>query len=155
MFFEPGFLATRAPMYMDIVTLYFALFPFLLGASIFLAIRGKINMHYLSQMTILAVTLIMIIIFEIGVRMSGGFREYVQLSSVSYDFLLLFLAVHIFIAIMAVGGWIYLVITSYRTYLEFGKEAMTKHPKMGRWIFAALTLTSIMGCSMYGFLFMM
>lgn len=155
MFFEPGFLGTRAAFYMDIVTLYFAILPFLLALSIRQAVIGNIVFHYRSQMAILGLTVVMVILFEVGVRIEGGFVEYVKMSPVSYDFLLLFLVVHIFIALMAVGGWIYLIASSYRTYLQGGKEAMGKHRKMGKWIFAALTLTSVMGGSIYLFLFLM
>jgi putative membrane protein len=153
MFFEPGFLGTKALMYMDIVTIYFALLPFLLGFSIYQAIRGNIKLHYQSQFIILAATLIMVIIFEIGVRVTGGFVEYAKESPISYDFLLMFLVVHIFIAIMAVGGWIYLIISSYKSYRDGTLENSAKHRKMGRWIYGALTVTSIMGCSIYLFLF--
>jgi putative membrane protein len=154
MFFEPGFLGTRAAFYMDVVTLYFAILPFLLGFSIRQAIIGNISLHYRSQMVILALTMVMVVIFELGVRISGGFVEYVKMSSVSYDFLLIFLAVHILIALFAVGGWIYLIVTSYKTYMREGREAMGKHRRMGKWIFGALTITSIMGCSIYLFLFL-
>lgn len=153
MFFEPGFLGTRALMYMDIVTLYFAILPFLLAFSIYQAIRGNIKLHYQSQFIILAITIVMVLIFEIGVRLTGGFVEYAKQSPLSYDFLLLFLVVHIFIALMAVGGWIYLIISTYKSYQNGILEHSEKHRKMGRWIFSALTLTSIMGCSIYLFLF--
>ncbi|MCX6074202.1 MAG: DUF420 domain-containing protein [Campylobacterales bacterium] len=155
MFFEPGFLGTRAAFYMDVVTLYFAILPFLLAFSIRQAVVGNITLHYRSQIGILGLTLLMVILFEVGVRVEGGFIEYVKMSSVSYDFVLLFLAVHIFIALMAVGGWIFLIASSYRTYLADGIKGMGKHRRMGKWIFAALTLTSVMGCSIYGFLFIM
>jgi len=153
MFFEPGFLGTRALMYMDVVTLYFAILPFLLTFSIYQAIRGNIKLHYQSQFIILAVTIVMVLIFEIGVRLTGGFVEYAKQSPLSYDFLLLFLVVHIFIALMAVGGWIYLIISTYKSYQNGILEHSVKHRKMGRWIFSALTVTSIMGCSIYLFLF--
>lgn len=153
MFFEPGFLGTKALMYMDIVTLYFAVLPFLLAFSIYQAVRGNIRFHYQSQFLILAVTIIMVLIFEIGVRFTGGFAEYSKQSPISYDFLLLFLIVHILIALMAVGGWIYLIISSYKSYQNNILENSSKHRKIGKWIFAALTLTSIMGCLIYLFLF--
>lgn len=153
MFFEPGFLGTKALMYMDIVTLYFAVLPFLLAFSVYQAIRGNIKFHYQSQFVILAVTIIMVLIFEIGVRLTGGFAEYAEQSTISYDFLLLFLVIHILIALMAVGGWIYLIISSYKSYQNNVLENSSKHRKMGKWIFAALTLTSIMGCLIYLFLF--
>lgn len=153
MLFDPGFLGTKALLYMDVVTLYFATLPFLLMFSIYQAIRKNYTLHYKSQMLILAVTVVMVLIFETGVRLSGGFAEYAPRSPFSYDFLLIFLVVHIFIALMAVGGWVYLMIASYRSYRDGTLENSQKHKKMGRWIFAALTLTSIMGCSIYVFLF--
>lgn len=153
MFFEPGFLSTKAPFYMDMVTLFFACLPFFLALSIYQAVKGRYTLHYKSQIAILIATVIMVLIFEIGVRITGGFVEYVKLSSISYDFLLLFLVIHIFIALMAVGGWIYLIITSYRSYKQTGQAGIQKHKYIGKWIFGALTLTSIMGCSIYLFLF--
>jgi putative membrane protein len=153
MFFEPGFLGTRALMYMDIVTLYFTILPFLLGFSIYQAIRNNIKLHYQSQFFILAITIVMVLIFEIGVRLTGGFVEYAKESTLSYDFLLLFLVIHILIALLAVGGWIYLIIASYKSYQNGTLENSTKHRKIGKWIFGALTLTSLMGCSIYLFLF--
>jgi putative membrane protein len=153
MFLEPGFLGTRAAFFMDLVTLYFAILPFLLGFSIRQAVIGNINLHFRSQIVILLLTMAMVIVFEVGVRISGGFIEYVKLSTVSYDFFLIYMAVHIFVALMSVGGWIYLMITSYKTYAKYGRDGMKQHRRMGKWIFAALTLTSLMGCSIYLFLF--
>lgn len=154
MLFEPGFLGTKALVYMDIVTLYFAILPFLLLISIFLAIKGKFELHYRSQIVILGITIIMVLLFETGVRISGGFVKYAPQSFMPYDFLLVFLVVHIFIALMAVGGWIYLIVSSYRAYRDGTLSKGGKHAKIGRWIFGALTLTSIMGCSIYAFLFL-
>lgn len=153
--FELGFLGTRAAFYMDLVTIYFAVLPFLLAFSIRQAVIGNISLHYKSQISILVLTVVMVLIFETGVRISGGFVEYVKMSPISYDFLLIFLTVHILVALLAVAGWIYLIITSYKTYQREGREGMGKHRKMGKWIFAALTLTSIMGCSIYVFLFLL
>lgn len=153
--FEAGFFGTSAPLYMDIVTLFFALLPIFLGFSIYQAAKGNIQGHYRSQIAILAVTLVMVVIFEIGVRISGGFAEYVKMSSVPYDFLLIFLVVHIVIALLSVAGWMYLLASSYKLYQKEGRSGMGKHKKMGKWIFAALTLTSAMGCCVYLFLFVL
>lgn len=155
MFLEPGFLGTRAAFFMDMVTLYFALLPFLLGLSIRQAVIGNITLHFRSQILILLLTLVMVIIFELGVRISGGFMEYVKFSSISYDFFLIYMAVHIFVAMMSVAGWIYLIITSYKTYTKYGIDGMKRHRRIGKWIFASLTLTSLMGCSIYLFLFVL
>lgn len=153
MFFKSGFLGTKALMYMDIVTIYFALLPFLLAFSIYQAIRGNSTLHYQSQFLLLVVTIMMVLIFEIGVRMTGGFVEYAKQSPMSYDFLLIFLVIHILIALFALGGWIYLLISTYKSYQNGVLENKEKHRKIGKWIFTALTATSLIGCSIYLFLF--
>lgn len=152
--FEIGFLGTKAPLYMDVVTLYFALLPFLLVGAILLAVKGHFKRHMQAQIAVLIVTLVMVVVFEIGVRVSGGFLEYAKESSYSFDFLLTFLIVHVLIAIAAVIGWIYLVVSTYKAYKVDDKVAMKRHKKMGRAIFLALTITSIMGLMFYKFLFL-
>ncbi len=157
MFAEPGFFGTKAALYMDIVTLFFALLPLLLAFSIRFAVKGDYERHFKSQVAVLALTLVMVVVFEVGVRISGGFTEFLKHSSINKYFFFAFLIVHILIALAAVAGWIYLVIASWITYKREGAQAVyfQKHRIIGKWIFAALTLTSIMGCMIYLFLFIM
>jgi putative membrane protein len=152
MFFSKGFLGTNAPFYMDIATIYFAILPFLLAFSIFFAVKKQYKKHFISQFIILCLTLYIIVLFEIGLRISGGFMEYSKYSNISFDFMLVFLVIHIFIAIAAIGGWIFLFISSYKQYKRNELDGK-KHKKMGKGIFAAITVTSIMGICMYLFLF--
>ena len=152
MFFFFFFLGTSAPLYMDIATIYFAILPFLLAFSIFYAVKKEYKKHFISQAIILSFTLYIVILFEIGLRISGGFMEYSKYSNVSFDFMLIFLVIHIFIAIAAIAGWIFLFISSFKQYKRNELNGM-KHKKIGKGIFAALTLTSIMGTCMYLFLF--
>jgi len=155
MFLEPGFLGTKALMYMDVITLYFALLPFFLAFSIRYAVKKEYKKHYYSQIVIFIVSLIMIILFEIGVRFSGGFIEFSKESSVSFAFLSSFLGVHIFIALLSVILWIIVLYTSLREYKAGGDMAVfaTRHKRKARVLFAGLTVTSIMGVMIYIFLF--
>lgn len=157
MFSINGFLGTKALLFMDIVTIYFALLPFLLAYSIYFAVKEEHKKHLISQGLILGFTLIIVLIFEIGVRLTGGFLEYVKDSSISYDFLFIFLMVHIIIAIGSVAGWLYLFISAYKEYkqTEFQNFSNTNHKKIGKAIFAALTISSIMGVCIYIFLFVL
>lgn len=152
MLFSNGFLGTTAPFYLDLATVYFAILPFLLAFSIFFAVKKEYKKHFISQAVILGVTLLIVVIFEIGIRISGGFIEYSKYSNISYDFMLVFLIIHIIIAIAAVGGWIFLFISSYKQYKT--KTLNTKqHKKIGKAIFIALSISSIMGVFIYLFLF--
>lgn len=155
MFLEAGFLGTKAPFYIDIITIYFAFLPFLLAYSIYFAVKKELKKHFISQTIILAITLIIVVIFEIGIRISGGFLEYSQDSSLSYNFMLIFLIIHIIIAIGSVAGWLYLFISSYKSYKKSGFKQIvgSKHKKIGKAIFLSLSISSIMGVCMYFFLF--
>lgn len=156
MFTQLGFLGTKALLYMDIVTLYFALLPFLLFFSIRLAIQKKYKKHFIAQSMILSITVVMVLIFEIGVRLTGGFTQYVKSSSISYDFLVIFLILHIIVAICSLAGWFYQVIRSYKSYKATATITdVPNHKKVGKILFLALTLNSIMGVSIYFFLFVM
>jgi putative membrane protein len=154
MLFSKGFLGTASPFYLDLATVYFAILPFLLAFSIFYAVKKEYKKHFISQAVILGVTLIIVVIFEIGIRISGGFIEYSKYSNISYDFMLVFLIIHILIAIAAVGGWLFLFISSYKQYKRNELDGK-KHKKMGKAIFIALTISSIMGVCIYLFLFVL
>ena len=152
MVFEKGFLGTTAPFYLDLTTVYFATLPFLLAISIYFAIQKEFEKHFFSQAIILGITLIIVVIFEICIRVSGGFLEYSKYSNISFDFMLVFLTIHILIAIAAVGGWLFLFISSYKDYKNNSFDGK-KHKKIGKAIFLALTISSIMGVFIYLFLF--
>jgi putative membrane protein len=152
MIFSEGFLGTTAPFYLDLATIYFAILPFLLAFSIFYAVKKEYKKHFISQAVILSITLVIVVIFEIGIRISGGFVEYSKYSNISYDFMLIFLIIHILIAIAAVGGWLFLFISSYKQYKR-NELNVKQHKKIGKAIFSALTISSIMGICIYLFLF--
>jgi putative membrane protein len=140
---------------MDLITIYFALLPFLLALSIYYAVKKDYKKHFSSQAIILGVTLFVVIIFEIGIRVSGGFIEYSKDTDISYTFMLTFLIIHIIIAIASIAGWLYLFITSYIAYKKdkFKTIQSSKHKKIGKAIFLSLTISSIMGVCIYIFLF--
>ncbi len=155
MFFDPGFLGTKASLYLDVVTIYFGLLPFLLAFSIRYALKKEYEKHYRSQIVIFTITLIIVMIFEVGIRFSGGFIEFAKESSIPMTFLSIFLGVHIVIAILSVILWVILIYTSLREYRVGGDMAIFAkyHKQKTRVLFVGLTLTSIMGIMIYIFLF--
>lgn len=155
MLFNPGFLGTPAPLYMDFVTIYFAIFPILMAFSVFLAIKRRFKQHFISQAILLLITITITTIFEIGLRISGGFLEYSKQSDVSYDFMLTFLVIHIVIAVISLIAWIYLFVTSYIAYKANNIDTIinSNHKKMGKLIFLGLSISSLMGVFIYLFLF--
>ena len=155
MFFDLGFFGTSAPMYLDVMTLYFAILPFLLAYSIRFAIKKEYVKHYRSQMLIFITSLILVAIFEVGVRFSDGFIEFSKNSNLSFPFLTIFLAVHIFIALLSMLLWIVFIVLSYRQY-KSGNDMIVfakKHSVVAKILFIGLSVTSVTGVLIYIFLF--
>lgn len=157
MFFEPGFMGTRAPMYLDIVGVFFFLLPFLLFFSIRFAVKGEIKKHFISQAVIFILTLVFVVIFEAGMRLSGGFQEYIKESPVSYTFFISFLIVHILVAIATFNLWSYQLITSVKAYRKgtLTGEVAQKHKKLARILVIGIFVTILQGVGIYYFLFML
>jgi len=144
---EKGFLFTKAPLFLDIATVYFFILPFLLFFSIRYAIRGNYKKHINSQIAIFIISMVMITFFEIGMRMEGGFFVLMKQSTFEYTPLLIFLLVHIIIATMTILSWIYLIFTSYTSYKK--GELIAHHAKLGRFTVGGICITSTMGIMIY------
>lgn len=157
MFFEPGFLGTRAPMYLDIVALYFMLLPFLLFVSVRFAVKGEIKKHLNAQLAVFVMTLVMIVVFEVGMRMAGGFSEYMKESSVSYSYFITFLIVHIIVAIATVNLWSYQIISSVKAYKKgtLTGETAQRHRKIAKFLMLGIAVTLIQAGSIYYFMFVL
>ena len=151
--FESGFLGTKALMYMDLITLYFGLLPFLMAGAIFTAIQKRYKLHYKMQLSIFVITLIVVAIFEIGVRISGGFSAFMEQSNANYLYMLIFLIFHVFVAILSVGLYTMLIYNSTQQYIFKKEEFAQNHKKMGQVVFFGMSATSIMGILIYYFLF--
>jgi len=151
--FETGFLGTRALWFMDLVTLWFAVLPFLMAAAIFLAMRKRYGAHLRLQSLVFVLTLAAVVVFEVGVRVTGGFVAYAEQSSLAFGTLASLLAVHVLIAVAAVGAWAWLLIDALQRYRRDG-EVAAAHKRYGRLVFAAMTVTSFLGVLIYYLLFM-
>lgn len=143
----------NAPLYMIIVTLYFIFLPFLLGVTIYQATQKRYKLHIQLQTSIFALTIAIIIYFEIMLRISGGFLNYKQYSSFDESFMIIYLIVHILIAIAAILLWAYLILSSIKDYKN-NRLNSKKHKRMGKILFTLLTTSCIMGTGMYGMLFL-
>lgn len=151
--FETGFLGTRAFLYMDIVTLYFILFPFLMAFAIYMAVKKRYRLHHLLQQFLFLLSMLIIVIFEVGSRISGGFSYFIKDSNADYNFMIIFLIVHILIALGSVVAYIFLIYSSTKQYISNKHTVSSNHKKIGKIVYFGMTLTSLMGVMMYYFLF--
>ena len=157
MFFDAGFVGTRAAFYMDAVGVFFVLLPLLLALSIRFAIKKEFKSHYQSHIAIYTLTILVVIVFEVGLRLSGGFTEFIKQSPVNPTFFVIFLIVHILIALVTIGTWTYQVIVSLKAYKhgQLTDKKAQNHKLIGKWIYAGIVITVLMGGGIYYFLFMM
>ena len=153
--FSQGFFDTSAPLYMDIITFYFALLPLLLGIGIRFALKKRYKLHYQWQLATFAFTLLMVVIFEVGVRLSGGFTVFMAQSHVNETFMIAFMLTHVVIALISVVLWSALIYGAIKRYRVEKASLSASHKKVGYAVFAGMSLTSFMGVMIYWFLFVM
>lgn len=142
--FVEGFLGTRAPFFMDFVTLIVALLPFLMMGAIKLATYKKYKAHAIAQIVLFIVSVIVVAYFEVGVRVAGGFDAFMKSSEVSYDYALYVLIFHIIIAVSTLVLWV----------LTFSKNKKNgSHKLFGMFTFLGIIATSFTGIWVYMLLF--
>lgn len=153
--FEPGFLGTRAPLFMDIVSVIVALLPFLIYGAISLAKKGNYSAHERVQKLLFVVSVIVVGFFEVGVRMEGGYKNLMEGSSVSHDYLLYVLIFHIIISVITLILWVKTLYTSKRYKKESTLPGLHSqaHKKDGQRTFIGIILTMLTGAWVYALLF--
>ncbi len=153
--FNSGFISS-APLFMDIVTIYFSLLPILLVFAISLAKQKKYNLHMISQMGIYILTMIFVVIFEVCIRVYGGFGIFLEQSNTDKEFFLIVLAIHILIALISFISWTVLNIKTYLAYKKdgFKAEIFKKHRFKAILVFLGMFLTSYSGTYIYYLLFL-
>jgi putative membrane protein len=155
MMFETGFLGTRAPYFMDIVTLVVALLPILVYGSILLARKKLYKLHSFMQNTIFIISVVVVGYFEYGARKSGGFSLFMEGSDVNYTYALIVLIAHIIIATLTLLHWVKLIIMAN---LQFKHKTLpgrnsTTHKLLAAKTFIGIVFTSVSGIWVYILLF--
>jgi len=153
--FAQGFLGTRAPLFMDFVTLIVAALPLLVFGAIFLARMKLYKAHALVQNIIFIVSVIVVGYFEYGVRIGGGFDAFMQGSGVSYTYSSVVLGLHIFIAVVTLLLWIK---TLYKAAIQSKNgvlpgEESNAHKLSAIKTFVGIIFTSFSGIWVYLLLF--
>lgn len=153
--FAPGFLGTKAPVFMDVVTLIVALLPLLIYTSILLARNGRFAMHAASQVIIYIASVIVVLYFEYGVRMEGGFNYFMQSSEANYTFSLFVLVLHVTIAVVTFVYWSMTIFRGANWYQakQLPGRYSDTHRLMALKSFVGIVLTSFSGIWVYILLF--
>ena len=155
MFTQLGFLGSRAPLYMDLVAVMFFALPVLLFFSIRYAIKKEIKKHFVSQVFIFVMMLLSVIIFEVGMRVAGGFNIYLDASSINKTFFTTFLIIHIITAIIVINTWSYQLITSIKAYRHgtLTGEVAASHRRIGKYVTIGIMIVLLQAAAIYYMLF--
>jgi len=153
--FAQGFLGTRAPLFMDTVTLIVALLPLLVYFAIQLARKKFYKIHALTQNIIFIVSVIVVGYFEYGVRIGGGFDAFMQGSGVSHTYASIVLVLHVIIATLTLLYWSVTIFTANYQFIKKtlpGKKS-NAHKLLALKTFLGIVFTSFSGIWVYLLLF--
>ncbi len=154
--FQPGFLGTRAPFFMDFVTLIVSLLPLLVGIAISFARTHRYGLHRITQIAIFIISVVVVGYFEYGVRLAGGYEVLAKGTHVSTHYLLTVLVVHIVISVVTLGIWISTLVSAQKSYRRGGLlpgPDSYAHKRAGIRTFIGIALTSLTGIWVYLLLF--
>jgi len=154
--FQAGFLGTRAPFFMDFVTVIVAILPFIVYGSIIFAKQKNYKMHILSQNIIFVTAVIVLGYFEYGVRVGGGFDAFIEASNISHLYAGVVLVVHIIISIVMLFYWIRTVVNANinRSKGFLPGTHSKPHKLLAMKTFIGIMLSSFTGVWVYTLLFM-
>ncbi|WP_456391860.1 DUF420 domain-containing protein [Nitratifractor sp.] len=153
--FTPGFLGTRAPFFMDLVTLIVALLPLLLYLGILAAREGYYGVHRIYQWSLFLISFAVVSWFEYGVRVGGGFQSYALESRLPRWLLLGILIVHILIALLTTIGWVWTIVQAERHWRsrDLPGGYSLRHLRSARVAAWGIFLTALTGIWVYLALF--
>ncbi len=153
--FQPGFLGTRAPFFMDFVMIMVALLPLLVAVAILFAKKRHYHLHHVTQQVIFVVAVIVVGYFEYGVRAGGGYEGFVKGSSVSHDYAFWVLIFHIIVAVIGFGIWVSTIVGARRNSKNNTLPGLysSSHKKAGKRAFVWILLTALTGVWVYFLLF--
>jgi putative membrane protein len=153
--FQLGFLGTRAPLFMDIIVIVEGLLPFLIGLTIWFAIKNMYRLHRSLQIVLFLITMVSLVYFKYGMYRAGGFEFYMKGSSIDLTIAFYFLVFHIIIASTTLLLWF---MTMKFASADTKRRALpglysSDHKKSGRRLAMGIVLTSITGIGVYYMLF--
>lgn len=153
--FQPGFLGTRAPLFMDIVSVIVALLPFLIFGAILLAKKKNYQAHESVQKLLFVVTVIVVAFFEFGVRVAGGYKNLMEGSSVGHNYFIYVLIFHIIISVVTLILWMMTLYYGkrYKKQKTLPGLYSAAHKKEGQRTFIGIILTMLTGGWVYALLF--
>lgn len=146
-----GFLGTRGNLLMDTVVVAIVLTPFLFLWAVRLAKRGRYTQHRNFQTGLLGVLLVVVILFEVDVRLSGGTEGFLAGSPyLGTPLLKWLLRIHVVVAVATTLLWLAIAVQAWRARMDLNPLAFSAaHRRRGYWVFAGVIFTAVSGVWLY------
>ena len=153
--FAPGFFGTKAPFFMDFVTIVVALLPFLVWFGVGLVRKGYYATHTFYQISLFLISLLVVGWFEYGVRAGGGFNAFIEDNPRSVTLMLVILIVHI---VISTATTIYWAKTLWQAYAHYRDGSLpggfsVRHIARAKLTLIGIFLTALTGIWVYLMLF--
>lgn len=148
-----GFLGTRAPLILDVLCLAMLAVVVVLGWSVFqVKYRGRFSVHKWTQITLAAILLIVVILFEVDIRMHGWEeRSAGQLGGRAGQAAVTALYVHLVFAVTTVVLWPVTIFLALRNFPQPPRPGTHSriHVPLARTAAIDMVLTTITGWIFY------
>jgi len=153
--FAPGFLGTKAPFFMDFVTIVVALLPFLTWFGVGLIRKGYYSFHAFYQIVVFVTSVVVVGWFEYGVRVGGGFNAFIEGNPRSVTLMLIVLIVHIVISTATTIYWAKTLWQAFGHYREGSLPGgfSVRHIARAKLTLCGIFLTALTGVWVYLMLF--
>lgn len=149
-----GFLGTRADVLMDVAIIVFTALPFVLIFGIRYARHRHFMKHRRFQTAAALLVLLLLVLFELDIRLCGGSQAFISKSSFSAGFVRTFLICHVAIALLTGASWLALIVRSRARFLGSLPGTFSARHRWWGWLtFVGVCLLSSSGFALYMLLF--
>ncbi len=149
-----GFLGTRADLFMDVVIVFLTLLPILMLAAFRAARTGRLAVHRNLQAGTLALVLLVVVLFELDVRLSGGKAAFLAQNPGRADLVAPILRFHVAVATLTFVAWLALAVASWSRFRATLPGAFSRlHRRLGKAAFVGACVVSTTGALVYVLLF--
>lgn len=146
----PGFLGTRADVFMDLAMVFFVAAPFLMSYALRLAARGRYREHRNLQALLIVAGTVAVLLLEGSIRYGGALAAYAQSAYYRSPLVNGLFTVHLWIAIPWFIGWWLLVGVSWRRFSRVLPGGFSlRHRVLGLVTYAGMWLTCVTGTVLY------
>jgi putative membrane protein len=149
-----GFFGARSDAFMDVAIVALTVLPVLMLIAFRAARRGHTRAHRNMQAATLALVLLIVVLFELDVRLSGGKAAFLARNADRARVIEPVLRAHIAVASATFFAWLSLGVASWSRFGQTLPGPFSRwHRRLGLMTFAGACLLSLSGALIYALAF--